>query len=197
MKELAAALCKAQQQIEGAKKDSTNPHFKNKYADLGSVWEACKSALVANGLSVAQFGRLTEHGPALVTRLLHSSGEFIDGEIPLLNGKGDMQGLGSALTYARRYGLAAMVGVSPEDDDGNAASEKREPAKVEPKAAKPAGYDEWRLDFTASADEGVAALALAWKASAAEFRAYFIANEAGTRAELEAKAKKADASRAA
>ena len=138
MKELYAALAKAQSQIDGAKKDSTNPHFRSKYADLASVWDACREALTSNGLAVVQFGAVSEAGAVLVTRLTHSSGEAIEGSIPLLNGKGDMQGLGSALTYARRYGLAAMVGVCPEDDDGNAASAKP-PAEMvtKPMASSP------------------------------------------------------------
>jgi hypothetical protein len=184
MSELAKALHKAQGQIEGAKKDSANPHFKSKYADLASVWEACRPALQSNGLSVAQFCRVTEAGAVLVTRLAHVSGDWLEGEIPLLNGKGDMQGLGSALTYARRYGLAAMVGVCPEDDDGNAASEK-------PKApALPEGFAEWAADFEAAADNGIAALKAAWEASKPEYRA---ALPAADRERLKTKAAKAGA----
>ena len=194
MSELAKALHKAQGQIDGAKKDSANPHFKSKYADLTSVWDACREALQKHGLSVVQFGRTSEGGAVLVTRLLHTSGEFVEGEIPLLNSKGDMQGLGSALTYARRYGLAAMVGVCPEDDDANAASEK--PAKpAQAKAApKPDGYDAWLLDFTATADNGTAALVEAWKASPEAFRLFMPAAE---RDKLKATAAAADKKAAA
>lgn len=169
MSELAKALHKAQGQIEGAKKDSANPHFKSKYADLASVWDACREALQANGLSVAQYSRVTDSGAVLTTRLLHISGESIEGDVPLLNGKGDMQGLGSAMTYARRYGLAAMVGVCPEDDDGNAASER--PRAAVP-ATVPAGYTEWLVDFEATADTGTEALLAAWAASPEPFRRY-------------------------
>lgn len=186
MSELAKALHKAQGQIEGAKKDSANPHFKSKYADLTSVWDACREALQANGLSVAQFSRVTEAGAVLVTRLLHVSGESLDGETPLLNSKGDMQGLGSALTYARRYGLAAMVGVCP-DDDGNAASET-------PKLEKPAGYDAWLLDMESAADNGLAAMTAAWKGATEPCRAYYLqTTDEAKRAALRAKATKADA----
>jgi len=170
MSELAKALHKAQGQIEGAKKDSANPHFKNQYADLASVWDACRAALQGNGLSVAQFCRVTEAGAVLVTRLAHVSGESLDGEIPLLNGKGDMQGLGSALTYARRYGLAAMVGVCPEDDDANGATGKREAKAAKP--AAPDGYPAWLASITASAAVGLEALTKEWKASPATFRDY-------------------------
>jgi hypothetical protein len=121
--ELATALAKAQSQMEGAKKDSANPFFKSKYADLQSVWDACRNALTDNGLSVAQYvahldGTVSE---ALVTRLLHSSGQWIEG-VQLLNPKDPSpQAVGSAITYARRYGLAAMVGVYQMDDDADGA----------------------------------------------------------------------------
>lgn len=187
MTKIAAALVKAQGQIEGAKKDSHNPHFKSKYADLASVWDACRAALHANGLSVVQYGTLTEAGAALVTKLLHESGESVEGVTPLLNTKGDMQGLGSAWTYARRYGLAAMVGVCPEDDDGNAASEKPA-AKSAPALVMPAGYTEWLADFEAAADNGVAALREAWVATTPENRAYLDATQPTKRDTLKAKA---------
>lgn len=190
MKALATALVKVQSQIEGAKKDSTNQHFKNKYADLGAVWDACRDALKANGIAVVQVGELVEGQWALLTMLVHESGEQVRGYVPLLNTKGDMQGLGSAITYARRYGLAAIIGVCPEDDDGNAASEK--PAKkAEP--VKPAGYDEWLADFEAAADGGVKALAVAWKATPKDNRDHFLATENGQRAKLETRAAAADA----
>lgn len=189
MKALATALVKAQASIEGAKKDSTNPHFKNKYADLGAVWDACREALHSNGFAVVQYGTVTEAGAALVTKLLHESGESIEGLTPLLNSKGDMQGLGSAWTYARRYGLAAIAGVCPEDDDANAASEK--PAAKA--AVAPAGYAEWLADFSAAADNGVKALAAAWKATPNDTRYHFLATENGQRAKLEARAAAADA----
>lgn len=184
MTKIAAALVKAQGQIEGAKKDSENPHFKNKYADLGAVWDACRDALKANGIAVVQMGELVEGQWALLTILLHESGEQVRGYVPLLNTKGDMQGLGSAITYARRYGLAAIVGVCPEDDDGNAASEK--PAKRVDVA--PAGYDKWLADFEATADEGSEALLRAWQASPVEFRQHMPAKK---REALKARAAKA------
>jgi hypothetical protein len=170
MTELATALAKAQAAMGGAKKDSTNPHFKNKYADLASVWDACRKALTDNGLSVVQFTETNYgEGCALVTMLLHSSGQSIKGSLPLPQGK-NMQELGSALTYARRYGLAAMVGVAPEDDDGNAAVATERPV-VEAKP-KPAGYDDWRLDIRAAAENGLDALRDAWKASTPEYRTF-------------------------
>jgi ERF superfamily len=120
---LAAALAKAQAEIKGAKKDAANPFFKSTYADLASVWDACRDALSKNELAVAQPTDFLDGQMILKTILLHSSGETITGLLPIMAGeKATAQQVGSAITYARRYALAAMVGVAPEDDDGNAAS---------------------------------------------------------------------------
>ena len=121
---LAAALAKAQGQMKGAIKDSANPFFKSKYADLASVVEAIRAAFSANGLSYIQTVEPSEKDEVRVeTTLLHSSGEWIScGVLSLPVSKVDAQGYGSALTYARRYSLSAAVGVAPEDDDDNAAS---------------------------------------------------------------------------
>lgn len=119
--QLATALAKAQSEIKSALKESTNPFFKSHYADLTSVWNACREALNKNGLSIVQTMRAEN---LLTTLLLHVSGQWIEGECPLLNSKGDMQSLGSAISYARRYGVAAICGVTTEDDDGAAAVEK-------------------------------------------------------------------------
>ena len=121
---LAGALAKAQLQIEPASKNATNPHFRSHYADLASIWDACRGPLNTNGLSIVQFPCDGEVGrTGLCTMLLHSSGEFISEVVTTRSQKDDPQGLGSALTYLRRYALAAVVGVTAtEDDDGNAAS---------------------------------------------------------------------------
>lgn len=167
--ELATALAKAQSQIEGARKDSTNPHFRSSYADLSSVWEACRKALTANGLSVAQ-GPVSDDGRIGVsTMLMHTSGQWIQSTFSMRPAKDDPQGAGSALTYARRYALAAMVGVAPEDDDGNAASEKSSgvnPAVV----TAPVGFRDWFADLISVADEGTEALQKMWKASSVTMR---------------------------
>ena len=118
---LAAALSKAQADITGALKDSSNPFFKSKYADLASCWDACRHQLAANGLSVVQTTRMTESGLLLVTTLAHSSGEWIAGEMPVLTKDASPQAQGSGLTYARRYALAAIVGLAQIDDDAEAA----------------------------------------------------------------------------
>ena len=124
IKELATALAKAQGEIKGAVKDSSNPFFNSKYADLTSVVEAIRSAFSKNGLSYVQTVEPSEKSEVRVsTTILHASGEWFDsGILALPVAKADAQGYGSALTYARRYSLSAAVGVAPEDDDGNAAA---------------------------------------------------------------------------
>jgi hypothetical protein len=128
--ELAAALAKAQGEILNAKRDSENPHFKSKYADLGSVWDAIRAALTKHGLSVVQSPRLITTSEKIwfveiETSLLHGSGQFLSDVLAVPLASPTAQGLGSATTYARRYSLAAFAGVAAagEDDDGNAASE--------------------------------------------------------------------------
>ena len=128
---IAAALAKAQAKMGKAIKDSNNPAFRSKYADLGSVMDACLPALNECGISVVQPFAMIGDKYAVETILLHESGERLSCAIPLLVNKNDMQGLGSAMTYARRYGLMSMAGIAPEDDDGNAAA-KAPPPKEEP-----------------------------------------------------------------
>ena len=136
---LAGALAKAQLQIEPASKNATNPHFRSHYADLASIWDACRGPLNTNGLSIVQFPCDGEVGrTGLCTMLLHSSGEWISEVVTTRSQKDDPQGLGSALTYLRRYALAAVVGVTAtEDDDGNAAST---PANARAAAPAPRPY---------------------------------------------------------
>jgi hypothetical protein len=127
---IAKALAAAQMEMGKALKQSQNPAFRSKYADLGNVMDACMPALNKNGIAVVQ----TMRDEAVVTMLIHESGETLECPVPLLIGKRDMQGLGSAITYARRYGLMAMAGIAPEDDDGQAAvasGPKAKAAKVE------------------------------------------------------------------
>lgn len=120
---LSKALTQVQGSVEGAVKGKVNPAFKSKYADLTSVWEACREPLVMNGLSVVQFpGEMIDNRMTLTTQLSHESGEWMRCTLSIPLTKADAQGYGSAVTYARRYALAAVVGVCPEDDDGNAAS---------------------------------------------------------------------------
>ena len=129
--ELAKALNLAQSEMSGAKKKAANPFFKSKYANLEEVIHCIKEPFSNNGLSYVQFP-VTEEGKAGVeTILMHNSGEWISSSFVLKVAKNDPQGMGSAITYARRYGLQSAVGVPSEDDDGNMAS-KPAPKKAEP-----------------------------------------------------------------
>lgn len=123
VKAIAPALLAAQKATEFAKKDATNPHFKNKYADLPAVIEAVKPALNAAGIVYIQTASPSDDNRLhLTTMLMHESGEWISDTLVMPLPKQDPQGYGSAMTYARRYALAAITGVYQDDDDGNAAS---------------------------------------------------------------------------
>lgn len=137
IKELATALSKVQGQLTFAKKDSANPFFKSTYADLESVWDSCREALAKNGLAVIQMpGNFFEGRMWLITRLVHTSGEWIEQEMSVPVTKPDAQGAGSALTYMRRYALAAFVGIVQADDDGNAAVQPKAPIQNKPALVK-------------------------------------------------------------
>lgn len=127
---LASALVKAQSELKAAKKDSANPFFKSKYADLNEVISVVKEPLLKNGIAFLQI--VTVEG--VETTLLHESGEFISGVTPIVSAKpNDPQSLGSAITYARRYGLQSIVGLESEDDDGESAMGRgKSPAAVKP-----------------------------------------------------------------
>lgn len=121
LSELMGALAKAQSEMRIAGKDSNNPYFKSKYADLASVVAASRPALTKNGLSVMQQITVTDSGQrVLMTILGHSSGEYITSSININPVKEDIQSIGSAITYLRRYAYASLVGVvaDDEDDDG-------------------------------------------------------------------------------
>lgn len=124
--ELAAALAAAQGEMTAASKDATNPHFKSRYATLASVWDAIRGPLSQHGLSVSQVLESPENGVGVAVRtmLLHTSGQWIASRYVMpIGDKLTPQAIGSAITYARRYALSAIVGIAPDDDDdGNAAS---------------------------------------------------------------------------
>ncbi len=122
--ELATALAKAQGAMHAAEKDATNPHFGKSYATLAAVMDACRMPLANNGLSVIQPVEFGEGGGVMViTRLMHSSGQFAESSLLVPLERNTAQAVVSASTYGRRVGLSAMVGVVPDepDDDGNAA----------------------------------------------------------------------------
>ena len=137
--ELATALSKAQAEIMPALKDSANPFFKSKYADLESVWSACREPLTKQGLCVFQSVTSIEGQLTLITTLAHGSGQYMRSIAPIITAKMDPQGIGSAISYFRRYSLAALVGVVQSDDDAEAAQPRRSssPAVMEQIAAAP------------------------------------------------------------
>jgi len=124
--ELFAALSKAQGEITAASKDANNPFFKSKYADLASVWDACRAPLSKNGICVVQIPSADGQLVTVTTILGHASGQKIVGELSGSAKAADPQSVGSVVTYLRRYSLSAMVSVAPEDDDGNAGTGKPE-----------------------------------------------------------------------
>lgn len=142
-KTIDAALLAAQKEMGKALKQSTNPHFRSKYADLSSVMDACLPALHANGVFIIQ-PSITEDGEHYVeTRLIHAASQgSLSCRVPLIVDKSNMQGYGSAVTYSRRYGLMQMAGICPEDDDGNAAAAAAAP----PKAATISDAEKGRLE---------------------------------------------------
>jgi hypothetical protein len=123
IKSLAEAMAQAQGAMGAAIKGSSNVFFKSKYADLGSVIEAIKPHFAANGLSYVQFPVSGDNSVGVTTRLMHSSGEWLEQDYYIPLGKMDAQAAGSAITYARRYALQAIAGIPAEDDDGNAATQ--------------------------------------------------------------------------
>lgn len=130
--ELSAALSKAQAKIIGALKDAANPFFKSKYADLSSVWDAVRDPLTANGLAVIQTTSSPPDGSSVIvtTMLTHSSGQWVRDSLTMAPAKRDPQGIGSAITYGRRYALAAITGCPQIDDDGEAAVGRKGSATV-------------------------------------------------------------------
>lgn len=138
IKQITPAFLKAQKKIESVIKDATNPFFKSKYADLTSVIDACKDKLNAEGIVILQ----PVEGMAVETVLIHESGEWFSSSTPIVvKDENNPQALGSAITYAKRYGLQSMVLLPAEDDDGNRAVK----AKLEPQTPEvpPDPTDDW------------------------------------------------------
>ena len=153
---LAAALSATQGEMRHALKDSTGQigQQKTKYADLASCWEACREPLSKNGISVAQTPSADGVKVTITTLLMHKSGEWIESELTMVSTQNTPQAIGSCITYARRYSLASIVGISPEDDDGTAASQgggkpearpqsqPRQPAPAKPEPKPDLGVSE-------------------------------------------------------
>ena len=132
IKDLAAALAKAQSEMSTASLSSTNPFFKSKYADFGEIVKASRPALTANGLSVSQPIIIENDSHVLVTILLHSSGQYIQSKMKLAPAKQDIQSLGSHITYLKRYCYAALICVVVGEDDDGESDMQRDNYKSEP-----------------------------------------------------------------
>lgn len=162
---LSKALLAFQGAVDGVKRDSDNPFFKSKYADLEKVVDTARPHLQAVGIAFLQSpGAIKDNNLEMTTMLLHAeSGEWLQGtgEIPL--GKKDPQGAGSAQTYSQRYHLMAMLGLPPTDDDGEGAMD-RSPAKAAAKpasASKPPSQYQAHLNAVTGAKD-TPALKVAW-----------------------------------
>lgn len=151
MKQIAAALVKSQKQFGPALKSSSNPHFKSRYADLAACVEAVVDALNANGIALIQQTHECADGVIVETVFVHESGEtFSGGKLHFPANKHDPQGFASALTYARRNSLMAATGIAPEDDDGNAASKKRDPHPTIENLLKASSLDDLKNKYAAA-----------------------------------------------
>jgi hypothetical protein len=122
--ELVKALAKTQGELDKASKNANNPFHKSKYAKLEDVWDACREPLSANGLCVIQAPSIGVGSEVvLTTRLAHTSGQWVETQLSIKPQSNNAQGVGSAITYAKRYSLAAIVGIADgDDDDGNIAT---------------------------------------------------------------------------
>jgi hypothetical protein len=150
--ELAKALSRAQADMSGAKKSSNNPFFKSRYADLKEVIECVKEPFADNGLSFVQFPVSNDGFAGVETVIMHSSGEWISNEYMLKVSKNDPQGIGSAITYARRYALQAACGVPSEDDDGESAM-GRSPKQKKAPEPKPKQTKTEAIELLAAAED--------------------------------------------
>jgi hypothetical protein len=151
---IAVALLEAQKGITFAAKDATNPHFKNRYADLPAVVDAVKPALNEAGIAFIQSAGPSDDSKLhLTTRLIHTSGEWIEDTLVMPLPKQDPQGYGSAMTYARRYALAAITGLYQDDDDGNAGAGVVQKAAPAHKGMTGSELEDFRIAMREADDE--------------------------------------------
>jgi len=153
IKNLAVAMCKAQNEMSGAVKDKANPFFKSNYSTLSSVVQAVKEPFANHGLSYVQFPIEESGRIGIETILMHDSGEYLSHKFTVQLGKQDAQGAGSAISYCRRYSLQAVAGIPSEDDDGNNAS--KQPKAPQQKQAAP---DETALNWVSAIKNGITTL---------------------------------------
>lgn len=180
--EIATALAKAQGAMSGAVKDAANPFFKSKYADLASVWEACRQPLSENGLAILQSPEADGLRVTLETLMLHTSGQWFRNTLSVSAKDDSPQAIGSAITYLRRYVLQSFAGVAPEDDDAEAAqgrpNGKASSVKPAQMQAAPEGYAVWFRSFEPVIEQGMDALREAWKTAKPEYRDYLTHTDA-------------------
>jgi hypothetical protein len=161
-KGLYSALAAAQAEMGRAAKDTNNPHFKSKYADLASVMDACMPALSKHGIAVLQPAFDDDSGRYVKTIFIHGdSGETVECRVPLIVQKNDMQGYGSAATYCRRYGLMGMAGIAADDDDGNAVAKSPPVAETHRQAPKNDDAVDRAIDYISAAMD-IADLQSSW-----------------------------------
>lgn len=163
---LIDALAKAQAEMSNPKFDSTNPHFRTRYASLAAVRDATIPILAKHGIAVTQDITADERGLTGVT-VFHRGTESLQfGPLTLPVSKADAQGFGAAATYARRYQLMAACGVVGDTDSDN------EPQRPAERLSMPSGYDQWKAAMRATADRGTPALQAAWQSASSEIRVY-------------------------
>lgn len=130
--DLAKALTVLQGQLKTVPKDKVNPVHKSKYADLSAIWEMCRKPLADNGLGLVQTTEIAENNVILEATLLHSSGQWLRGKLSLNPAKLDPQGVGSSMTYGRRYAMCALLGIAAdEDDDGGGGSRGKDKTVID------------------------------------------------------------------
>lgn len=190
---LATALATAQTEVENANKNAANPHFRNRYADLAEVLNTVRPVFAKHGLSIMQFPSYEAGIVSVETVLTHKSGEWMSGTAGCKVSKDDAQGVGSAITYLRRYSLAAVAGVAQEDDDGEGAvgrqpngnGNRTAPPSPPPTEAPKATVDKLFKTLLGIAQKGgKEAFTDAWKQSDKTIR-MVIANDDGRMAQLE------------
>lgn len=193
--ELATALSKAQGMIDDATKTGLNPMFKSRYADLAAVRSVIREPLAVNDLVVMQFPRTSDNHVEVETMILHKTGEFMSETLRLPVNKWDAQGIGSAITYGRRYGLMSMLSIASEDDDGNAAVQRpvvNEAAQARQSEAQNRLRERILDDLHAAAKDGSEALRAKWASLAPEHRSWMGGD---VLKELKAEGAKADAAK--
>lgn len=155
--QILPALLAAKQQIEAVTKGASNPHFKSKFADLNSILEEVEPKLAAYGMFLLQPVSRDAQGDYVETVVIHAgSGQFVSSEMRLILSKNDMQGLGSGVSYARRYSLQSLLGLKAEDDDGNAVSGVSKPNTFSNTKAKAAELPQAATSESAPAPNPIA-----------------------------------------